>query len=375
MKAFFEHYFKGDKVIWAVLFVLLVLSMLVVYSSTGTLAYKYQSGDTGYYLLRHMKFLIAGLVIVYFVHKIPYRYFYGVTLLLGVSRNDATRWLTLPGIGIEFQTSDLAKFGLILFIARVLAHSQNSKEELKKAYLQIMLPVLLICALILPENLSTSALVFLTSLVLMYIGRIYTPYLLATIGILVAAIAIVLSLIIFAPGTLKRGGTWKNRIENFVKGEGGDNYQAEQAKIAVVTGGLLGKGPGNSTQRNFLPHPYSDFIYAIIIEEYGTLGGVAVLSLYLYLLFRTGRIVRYSKRTFPAFLSIGLSLSLVFQALVNMAVNVGLMPVTGQPLPFVSMGGTSILFTSVAIGILLSISRSIEDQNKQPLPQPLVSNE
>lgn len=376
IRNFFEEHFKGDKVIWAVLFVLLVLSMLAVYSSTGTLAYTYMEGNTVYYLLRHSKFLVAGLVIVYVVHRVPYKFFYGlarfllivslvllmVTLILGVSRNEAARWLTLPGIGIEFQTSDLAKFSLIIYVAKILAHSQDSEESLKRAFQPIMIGVVLVSALILPENLSTAGLVFLTSLVLMYIGRVNGHYLLATLGSLVGMVGLMVLVIVVAPKSFHRGETWKARIENFVKGDGGENYQAEQAKIAVVTGSLTGKGPGNSTQRNFLPHPYSDFIYAIIIEEYGLLGGLFVLALYLYLLYRTGRLVRYASRTFPAFLAMGLVLSLVFQALVNMAVNVNLIPVTGQPLPLLSMGGTSILFTSVAFGILLSISRSVEEQ-------------
>lgn len=378
MKSYFEKYFKGDRVIWAVLFALFVLSLLAVYSSTGTLAYKFKEGNTSFYLLRHMNFLIAGFAIVYVVHRIPYKVFYGlaqflfilslvlllVTLILGVSRNEAARWLTLPGTGIEFQTSDLAKFSLIIYVARILAHSQDSDLELKKAFQPIMLAVGGVSALILPENLSTAILVFLTCLTLMYIGRIDGKYLLGTLSVLVGAAGLMIMIIMVAPKTFHRGATWKNRVENFVKGTGGDNYQAEQAKIAVVTGGLVGKGPGNSSQRNFLPHPYSDFIYAIIIEEYGLLGGLIVLALYLYLFYRTGRIVRYSSRTFPAFLAMGLSLSLVFQALVNMAVNVNLIPVTGQPLPLISMGGTSILFTCVAFGILLSISRSVEEQKE-----------
>ncbi len=376
MKSFFEKHFKGDRVIWAVLFVLFVLSMLAVYSSTGTLAYTYKEGNTFYYLLRHSKFLLAGIVIVYVVHRIPYKVFYGlarfllivslvlllITLILGVSHNEAARWLTLPGLGIEFQTSDLAKFSLIIYVAKVLAHSQDSEETLKKAFQPIMLGVGLVTVFIMPENLSTALLVFLTSLTLMYIGRVNGHYLLATIGTLVGAAGLMILIILVSPKTFHRGETWKARIENFIKGEGGENYQAEQAKIAVVTGGFMGKGPGKSTQRNFLPHPYSDFIYAIIIEEYGILGGLIVLALYLYLFYRTGRLVRYASRTFPAFLAIGLSLSLVFQALVNMAVNVNLIPVTGQPLPLLSMGGTSILFTCVAFGILLSISRSVEEQ-------------
>ncbi len=279
---------------------------------------------------------------------------------MGVTRNAATRWLTLPGTGINFQTSDLAKFALIMFFARMLSVSQESTEKLKEVFKPIMIAVVIICGLILPADFSTAAMLFAIVWILMFIGRIELKLLFGSVGVIIVLLALFISIALNMPDS--RVGTWKKRITSFISDDDQQNYQAEQSKIAIVTGGFFGKGPGNSTQRNFLPHPYSDFIYAIIIEEYGLFGGLFILSLYLYLLYRTGVIVRKLSGTFAAFLAIGLSLSLVMQALTNMAVAVNLMPVTGQTLPFVSMGGTSILFTSVALGIILSVSRSAEAQ-------------
>jgi len=374
----FNRFFKGDKVIWAVIGVLLIFSVLAVYSSTGTLAYKYMSGNTTYYLLRHSKFLLLGVLVVYIIHRIPYLYFSRLsqilvvisipllvfTLLFGVTRNEASRWLTLPGLGIEFQTSDLAKFALIMFIARLLGQNQNNDVKLELAFKPMIIVTATICGLILLENLSTAILLFATAWVLMFIGRVRLLLLVRVLGSILVFIA-ALVILSFAAPNIGRLGTWKNRIVSFVKDDGTNNHQVDQAKIAIVTGGFIGKGPGNSDQRNFLPHPYSDFIFAIIIEEYGSLGGMIVLMLYLFLLYRTGVIVRQSSKTFQAFLAIGLTLNLVLQALTNMAVAVNLIPVTGQTLPLVSMGGTSILFNSVALGIILSVSRSIEQEKMQ----------
>jgi cell division protein FtsW len=250
-----------------------------------------------------------------------------------------------------------------MYIARWLSIWQNQINDLKKAFLPLAIPIALVCLLILPANFSTAVMIGATSWIMLFIGRVRLSHLLGFTGLGVLVIGLFV-FIALQTNTVNRIQSWKNRIENYTSGEGGDNYQAQQSKIAIATGGLVGKGPGNSTQRNFLPHPYSDFIYAIIVEEYGMLGGVVVLMLYLILLFRTGVIVKKAKRTFPAFLAIGLTLILVFQAMVNMAVAVNLIPVTGQPLPLVSMGGTSLFFTSASFGILLSISRS---QNKEEL--------
>lgn len=375
MIRFFSKHFLGDRVIWAVIFTLFVVSMLVIYSATGTIAYRFRGGDTSWYVIRHVKFMLFGLGIIFFTHKIPYRYFSRlsllmvvlaiilllITLALGRSTNDATRWLTLPG-GISFQTSDFAKVALLMYVARVLAHSQGSKVMLAKAFKEIMVAVVIICGLIVPENFSTSAMLFATVWVMMYIGRIEPKLLWGSVGIL-TGLMVLFILLMLVSNKQGRLGTWKNRIENFITDKDPDaSYQSDQAKIAIVTGGLFGKGPGNSDQRNFLPHPYSDFIYAIIIEEYGLFGAAVTICLYLFLFYRTGRIVKTCNTTFPAFLAIGLSLSLVFQALINMAVAVNIFPVTGQPLPFVSMGGTSVLFTCMGFGMLLSVSRGVDPQ-------------
>ncbi len=374
------RFLKGDKVIWAVIIVLSLYSILAVYSSTGTLAYTRMGGNTTYYLLRHGVILSIGIIIIFVTHLIPYKYYSRLsqlflflaipllllTLLLGTSLNQAARWLTLPGLGFTIQTSDFAKLALIMYIARVLSLKQHEIKSYKNAFIPLVIPVIIVCMLILPANLSTAIILFATSLILMFIGRISMKHLLAFggIGILVVAVFITSAILLDKKGRI---GTWQHRIENFVTGEAEENYQVEQAKIAIATGGLFGKKPGKSVQRNFLPHPYSDFIYAIIIEEYGlVLGALPLLLAYLFLLFRAGVIVRKSTRTFPAFLAIGLAISIVFQAVINMAVAVSLMPVTGQTLPFVSMGGSSLLFTSISFGIILSVSRGAEKLEEDP---------
>ncbi|MDK2978383.1 MAG: cell division protein FtsW [Bacteroidales bacterium] len=373
LKEILSKYFKGDRVIWGVIFALSMFSLLAVYSSTGTLAYKYQGGNTAYYILKHFVLLMVGLGIIYITHLIPYKFYsklsqlflylaiflLAITLIMGTSLNQATRWLTLPGVGLTIQTSDFAKLALIMYIARVLSMRQHKIDDFNGIVVSLIIPILAVCGLIMPANFSTAVILFVSSFILMFIGRVKMKYLMLVAGIGVFIITLLIASIAFT-GSQGRVGTWQNRIESFVSGDSEDNYQVEQSKIAIATGGFFGKGPGNSTQRNFLPHPYSDFIYAIIIEEYGFVGGVIVLILYLFLLYRAGVIVRKSNRTFAAFLAIGLTISLTFQAMINMGVAVHLFPVTGQTLPLVSMGGSSILFTSVGLGIILSVSRGVE---------------
>ena len=369
-----NKYLKGDPIIWGVIIVLSIFSLLAVYSSTSTLAMHKMGGNSLYYLIRHGVILAFGIMIIFITHLVHYKYYsklsqllIGIavillilTLFLGTNFNQATRWLTLPGLGFTIQTSDFAKLALIMYIARVLSMKQGEIKSFKEAFLPVIIPVVIICVLILPANLSTAALIFGISLLLMFIGRISMKHLLASGGV-----AILLLALFIAIGTLveKEGriNTWKNRIENYFEEGGEESYQSQQAKIAIATGGLFGKNPGKSVQRNFLPNPYSDFIYAIIVEEYGLIiGGIPILLAYLFLLFRAGVIVRKCDRTFPAFLAIGLTLMIVVQAMVNMAVAVGIFPVTGQTLPLVSMGGSSMLFTSIAFGIILSISRNLD---------------
>jgi len=372
-----RKYFKGDTIIWMVIIFLSLISLLAVYSSTGTLAYRYQQGNTAHYVIKHGFYLVLGITIIFAVHQIPYKYFSRlsqlfiylavplllVTLVMGTSLNQASRWLTLPGVGLTFQTSDFAKLALMMYLARVLSQKQNEIKQYNSGFLPLIIPVIIICLLILPANFSTAVLLFATSMVLMFVGRVKFRYLLAFNGIalLLLGLFLVVALSVQKEGRIE---TWKNRIENYASGDSEGNYQVEQSKIAIATGGVLGKGPGKSTQRNFLPHPYSDFIYAIIIEEYGLIGGLVVMILYMYLLFRTGIIVRKSNRTFPAFLSMGLTMLLVFQAMTNMAVAVNILPVTGQTLPLVSMGGTSVMFTCVALGIILSTSWGITENQE-----------
>ncbi len=365
---------KGDRVIWAVVFILTILSFLAVYSSTGTLAYKYQGGNTAYYMLKHGIILLTGLLLMYFAHLLKYTYYSRIfqiafyiavpllilTLLFGLNLNEARRALPLP-FHLSFETSDLAKLTLTVYLARVLTKREKELKDFNKVLLYLMLPVLIVCGLIFPANLSTAVLIFITSLVLIFIGRVKFPYILSILGLSALLLGFVLAILLMMPaGKQARLNTWKARIEQFKSGNAEDNYQVEQSKIAIASGGLFGKMPGKSTQRNFLPHPYSDFIFAIIVEEYGLVGGVIVVLLYLILLFRAVRIVTKVPNNFGAYLAIGLSFSLVFQAMINMGVAVHLLPVTGQPLPLVSMGGTSIWFTSLSIGILLSVSKELE---------------
>jgi len=293
-----------------------------------------------------------------------------LTLIFGLNLNEAKRVLPLP-FNLTFQTSDLAKLTLIMYLARMLTKKQDHIKGFKSAFVPLMIPVLLVVFLVLPANFSTAALIFTTSLVLLFIGRVNLKYIFSLIGIGLVALTIFILILLQLPEDRQgRLWTWQSRIESFTK-DTGDKYQIEQAQIAIANGKFFGKLPGNSTQRNFLPHPYSDFIFAIIIEEYGLLGGGFMVLLYLILLFRAVVIVTKIPQTFGAFLSIGVAFSLVFQAMVNMGVAVGLLPVTGQPLPLVSMGGTSIWFTSLSIGIMLSVSKEIarKEQEKEELVQ------
>ena len=384
MREFVSTYLKGDKVIWMIIILFTIISLLAVYSATGSLAYRYQHGNTLYYFMRHGSFLLISLLMVYVTHLIPYKVYARLsqifllavivllilTLITGVRLNEASRWLVVPGVGLTIQTSDLAKLALIMYLARMLSIKQDVIKDLKLSFVPLLVPIVLVCLLILPANFSTAAMLFIVSMTLLFIGRVNFKYLSILMFSGLFTLVIFIMVVLNNDNRGSRLYTWKHRIEAFT-GQGGDNYQVEQSKMAVINGGFFGKGPGKSTQRNYLPHPYSDFIYAIIIEEYGFFGGFIVLMLYLYLLYRAGLIVEKCNRTFPAFLTIGLALMLVFQALINMGVAVNLLPVTGQPLPFLSMGGTSMIFTSLALGIILSISREI---NKEEVVLNTVTN-
>ena len=379
---------KGDKWIWIIVIILSGWSLLAVYSSVGTLAYKEGKG-TELYLIKHFSIIAVGLVLMYLSHKLDYKWYAGIskllmvitiplllyTLIFGNNVNDASRWVTIPVINQTFQTSDLAKLSLITFLARMLSRKQEEIKDVKKSFIPIMGAVCIVFVLIAWANLSTALMLFGTSILLLLIGRIDAKQ----IGLVCLGGGILLSMVVLLG---PRRATYLSRLEGFFKKEEvhktnipfqeDKNYQANNAKIAIATGGFFGKGPGNSIQRNVLPHPYSDFIFAIIIEEYGTIGGVILIMLYMALMYRCIRIVTMSPRAFGAFLAAGLGFSLTIQALANMAVAVGLGPVTGVPLPLVSMGGTSILFTSVALGIILSVSRNVEElKNKEELNEEL----
>lgn len=381
MKLF--SYLKGDKVIWAIMLLLSLLSVLVVYSAVVTLAHKFKQGNTEYYLMKHFVLIALGFIIAYIFHRIRYTVFSKVaqigfflciplllyTLLKGVSAGEASRWLEIPGLGLTFQSSDIAKLMLLIYVARVLTVKAKELIDFKSVMKHLMIPIGIICILILPANFSTAALLFFNCLLLMFLGGVNIKIILKIAGICVLAGAMFFTWVWFAPNTIPggRGSTWKSRIESFSSGDSKSNYQSDQAKIAIATGGVIGKGPGNSTQRAFLPQASSDFIYAIIIEEYGLITGFVILFLYMILLYRGVKLLRDNDKPFGSFMALGLTFSLVFQALVNMAVAVNLFPVTGQPLPLVSMGGTSIWFTMIAMGIILSVSKGVEEKTEEQL--------
>ncbi|MBS1751039.1 MAG: FtsW/RodA/SpoVE family cell cycle protein [Bacteroidetes bacterium] len=386
---------KGDRVIWAAVVLLTLVSMLVIYSSTGTLAYRL-SRSAESYLFKQFAFTAIGLFIIYFAHRVNYTLYSRIALILfiiaiplliytlffGAEINEGTRWIKLPIINLTFQTSDLARLALFMYLSRQLSRSQNEIKDFKKGFLPLIVPVFIICSLIAPANLSTALLIGATSLILMFIGRVSIKHIAMVIGIALIPLLLLIS-IAFGfynkeehqskelPSILHIGRipTWIKRIQDFAYADKEETaYQVQQAKIAIAKGGWLGLGPGNSEQRNFLPHPYSDFIYAIIIEEYGIIGGILILFIYLLFLFRSIRIFKKCPFAFGAFLSLALSFTLVIQALVNMAVNVNLFPVTGVPLPLVSMGGSSFLFTCMSIGIILSVARNAEKMEGKTVP-------
>ena len=363
MKEWVQKNLKGDPVIWGIVFALSIISILLVYSATGTLAFKRMGGNTEHYLFKHSALVGLSLIVMWVAHKIDYRYYsklarlslwLSVPLLVitwryGLNLNEASRWLTIPIINQPFQPSDFAKLALIAGLASYLSKRQANIRENKEAFLYILLWSGAICGLIALANLSTAILLFSTCMLVMFIGRVPMRYLgmMILIGGLAGSLALMVG---------QRKETAFNRVKTFLYSEEVP-YQAQHSFIAIATGGVTGKGPGKSEQRNFLPHPYSDFIFSILVEEYGLIGAVFVVFLYLALLYRGMLAVSRSNRAFGGLLSAGLTFALVLQAMVNMAVAVGLGPITGLTLPLVSMGGTSLLFTGLALGIILSVSR------------------
>ena len=395
---------KGDKYIWGIVILLAITSLLVVYSATGSLAYKMYKGNTEIYLFKQFAFIVIGIIVIYFAHRINYTLYSRLALYMflaaiplmiftyffGATINDGSRWIKLPIINMTFQTSDLAKLGLFMYLSRQLSRKQQVIKDFKHGFLPLIIPIGIICVLIAPANLSTALLTGFTGLLLMFIGRARVKHIAATVGI---ALIPVILLIAIAAATYEgnsekrtnknvaitelkshgRIGTWINRVQSFIYADAAATpYQVQQAKIAIAKGGVIGVGPGNSEAKNFMPHPYSDMIYAIILEEYGLVGGGIIIFIYLVFLLRCIRIFRRCPFAFGAFLALGLSFTLVIQAMANMAVAVNLVPVTGVTLPLVSMGGSSYLFTCASIGIILSVARNVEQtEGKEPPPTSL----
>ena len=373
----FKH-IKGDKTIWSIVAVLAIFSFMPVYRASTNLVYVVGSGSTFGYLIKHMILLIMGFVIIYGVHKIPYRYFSGgsvlmlpiVVLLLiytlsqgtTIGGANASRWIRIPFLGVGFQTSTLAGLILMVYVARYLARNKEKKIDFKESLWQLWLPVACILILILPANFSTTAIIFSMVILLAFIGGYPIKY----IGFILGFGAVFLTLFIltakaFPDAMPNRVATWESRIESFSKSDGVEGYQVNKAKIAIATGGLTGNGPGKSVQKNFLPQSSSDFIYAIIVEEYGLIGGLSVIFVYFLLLFRIMIAAKKANTIFASLLVIGVGLPIIFQAMINMAVASNLFPVTGQTLPLISSGGTSIWMTCFALGMILSVSASKDE--------------
>lgn len=363
---------KGDRGIWVIVALLCLASVLAVYSSTGTIAFKYNGGHAEIHLVKHIVIAMVGILLCYMCYSTHYSVYSKLapillvasvplllyTMFFGPEINDARRWISIPGIGLSFQTSDIASIALIMYIARSLSMKQEVIKDFRSAFLPLMMPVIVICGLIAPNNLSTALLLFLTSMTLMFIGRVHLKYIFLLIGLGVLFLSSLILVGQLFPEAV-RVDTWTNRVQEFFHNSDG-GYQIQQAKIAIADGGWFGVGPGLSTQRNYLPYSYADFIYAIICEEYGLIGGFIIIFLFVLLFLKCTSIVTRSPKTFGALLAMGLCLNIVIQAFANIAVSVNLVPVTGLTLPLVSKGGTSMLITCMAFGMILSVSRFIE---------------
>jgi cell division protein FtsW len=380
-KGWLTRTFKGDKAIWALIVLFMIYSLLAVYSSSVSVAFMKYGGNTTYFLRTQLFMLIFGLIIIVVTHYLPYRIYSSLadiflfvaiillvlTMLVGVRVNEATRWLEIPGTGFRLQTSDVAKVALVIYLAKMLSKYQKELDNFMLVTKAFMVPIVIVCGLILPENLSTALMIFGMCMIILFVGRVPFKYLLAYFGIAIAGV-VLFAMVLSVVAKSNRVEVWKNRIENYITGKSDEaqDYQGNQAKIAISTGGLFGKAPGNSTQRNMLPQSNSDFIFAIIIEEYGLVfGAVPLLMAYLILLFRGIAIAKKCETAFPAFMVLGLIIMIVVQAMVNMLVAVGLFPVTGQTLPLISWGRSSVLVISFSIGAVLSVSRVINARIKE----------
>ncbi len=374
MQQFFRN-IKGDRIIWAIAALLAIFSFLPVYSAASNLAYTNGNGQTFSFVIKHFMHLFLGFVIIYAVHKLPFRYFKGISIIMlpvvvmlllytmfqidtSESLTNTKRWISLPFVGFSFQPSTLASVVLMIYVARYLSKIHDKAVSFKETLLPLWLPVFGIVGLIFPANFSTAAILMSMVFLLAFIGGYPFKYLSMIGGVaLVLLVLFVLTFKAFPDLMPNRVDTWMSRVERFQgSGDGTDNYQIEKAKIAIATGQIKGLGPGKSRQKNFLPQSSSDFIFAIIIEEYGLIGGMMLVLLYLWLLFRVVIVAHKSQTVFGSLLAIGIGMPIIFQAFINMGVAVELFPVTGQTLPLISSGGTSIWMTCLAIGILISVS-------------------
>jgi len=374
---------KGDRLIWAIVALLAIFSFLPVYSASSNLAYTGGSGSTFSFFVKHFMHLFLGFAIMYGMHRVPYRYFRGLSMIMlpivlillvltmfqgtTIDGANASRWIQIPIVGMSFQTSTLASVVLMVYVARYLSKIQDREITFKETILPLWLPVFLVLILILPANFSTAAIMFAMVMMLTFIGGYPIRYLAVIIGTGIVVLGLfVLTAKAFPDLMPNRIDTWMSRIENFSNGEDTEaDYQIEKAKIAIATGGIQGLGPGKSVQKNFLPQSSSDFIFAIIVEEYGLIGGLFILVVYCWMLFRIVIISQKSDTVFGKLLVLGVGLPIVFQAFINMAVAVELFPVTGQTLPLISSGGTSIWMTCLAIGVILSVSAKREELKEQ----------
>jgi len=368
-----RRFFRGDRYLWGIIALFMFISLLSVYSSSVSVAYSTHHGNTFYFLRTQFIMLMLGLLIIVVTHWIPYiKYMQfaaiglvvsvillGITLVAGVSINEATRWLEIPVIGLRLQTSDIAKVALVIYLARGLTIYQHELNNFRTVTMRLVVPVAIVCVLIMPENLSTAVMIFMISMIILFIGRVPFKFLLAYAGMGLAGVVLMATVLLIFRKDDNRVQVWKNRVETYFSGESSPDadYQSNQAKIAISTGKLFGKLPGGSTQRNMLPQSNSDFIFAIIVEEYGLFGAIIVILSYLALMFRGIQIARKCDYAFPALMVLGLTVMIVFQAFLNMLVAVGLFPVTGQTLPMISWGRTSVLVISFSLGAILSVSR------------------
>ena len=366
---------KGDRVIWVLISLMTLVSLLGVYSSTGSLSHKEQGGNTEYYLVKQGFIVLFGFFIMYVLHRLHYLRFHRIapflfivaipllifTLLFGVDINSARRWIEIPILGFTFQSSDFARLALILYLARTISSKKSNIKDFKSAFLPLILPVIIICFLIAPADLSTALLLFSSCIAMMFVGRVAVKYILMLVLLAIIAFSILILLGHFFPDMV-RLATWIERIREFTTDSDG-GFQVQQSKVAIANGGFFGMGPGQSIQRNFLPSSYADFIYAILVEEYGLLGGLFVISLYMGFFFRITRLVTKSTKAFGAMVVTGLGFSFVFQAFINIAVATHLVPVTGVTLPMISLGGTSIIMNCISLGIILSVSKFVESSN------------